>query len=230
MIRTELVAFLADEIIRRKPPSRPLRVGIDGRCASGKTTLGDELASALTSKRPELQILRPSVDGFHHSREHRYRQGEFSARGYYEDAFDYQVIVAFVLGPLSGERFPVSCRQVAHNWRTDMPAYATAISVGANAVLLIDGVFLFRREIDAYWDLRILVDVDAETSIARAVQRDAGSEDREIIERKYRVRYEPAWQIYVNEEHPELKTHLIVDNRNTAEPTLHALVSGDWKC
>ena len=55
------------------------------------------------------------------------------------------------------------------------------------------GVFVFRREINIYWDLRILLDVDAETSIARALQRDRGPIDGpEIIEKKYRLRYEPA--------------------------------------
>ena len=212
--------MLVDEIVNGKRPNKPFLVGIDGRCASGKTMLADELSAGIRLKEPGLDILRPSVDGFHHPPIHRYRQGEFSARGYYEDAFDYDAVVQCVLGPLSGDRFPAPCRQVAHCWRTDMPQNAPAVFVGANAVLLFDGVFVFRREIDTYWDLRILLDVDAETSIARAVQRDRSPIDGpEIIEKKYRLRYEPAWRIYVDEEHPELKAHLIVDNRVIAEPT-----------
>ena len=97
---------------------------------------------------------------------------------------------------------------------------APPISVGANAVLLFDGVFLFRREIDSYWDLRILVEVDPETSIERAVRRDAGADGREVIERKYRLRYEPAWLIYVEREHPERKANLIVHNHDLLDPKL----------
>jgi uridine kinase len=215
-----LIALFAVEIVKRKTANKPFLVGIDGRCASGKTMLADELSAGIRLKEPALDILRPSMDGFHHPQKHRYRQGEFSARGYYEDAFDYDALIECVLRPLSGGRFPAPCRQVAHCWRTDMPQDAPAVFVGTNAVLLFDGVFVFRREINTYWDLRILLDVDAETSTARALQRDRGTIDGpEIIEKKYRLRYEPAWRIYADEVHPELKAHLIVDNRVIAEPT-----------
>src|SRR5580698_1027163 len=106
MKRADLLASLADEILKRKRAIAPLRVGIDGRCASGKTTLADELASTITLRQPELEILRLSVDGFHHMKAHRHRQGEYSARGYYEDAFDYQAVVECVLRPLSSDKFP----------------------------------------------------------------------------------------------------------------------------
>src|SRR5437867_12685667 len=76
--------------------------------------------------------------------------------------------------------------------RTDMPDDAPPVFVGANAVLLFDGIFLGRKELDPYWDLRILVGVDSETSIARAVRRDAGASDPRELEKKYRLRYEPS--------------------------------------
>src|SRR5271165_6348535 len=107
MEREELPAKLLAEIAVRKTASRPLLVGIDGRCASGKTALANELAKALAIRSPSIQILRPSVDGFHNARERRYRQGEYSANGYYEDAYDYQALVDYLLSPLSGSSFPV---------------------------------------------------------------------------------------------------------------------------
>jgi uridine kinase len=220
MKRQDLIEFLFSKIVERKKVARPLRVSIDGRCASGKTTLADEVAALIASREPSLEVLRPSVDGFHHPRDHRYRQGENSATGYYEDAFNYAAVIECVLAPLSGDRFPVPCRQVSHDVRTDMPDDAPPVLVGTNAVLLFDGVFLGRKELDPYWDLRILVNVDAETSIARAVQRDAGTSDRSEIEKKYRVRYEPAWQIYLEKDRPESKADLIVHNVNIADPTV----------
>ena len=96
MERQELLAFLAAEIVARKEKSRPLKVGIDGRCAAGKSVLADELASTLAAA--GLDVLHPSVDGFHHPRAHRCRKGEYSARGYYEDGFDYQTVIDRLLG------------------------------------------------------------------------------------------------------------------------------------
>ena len=66
-----------------------------------------------------FEVLRPSVDGFHQPKAHRYRKGEYSAIGYYEDAFDCAAVVSHVLQPLSGSRFPVVCRRASHDVRTD---------------------------------------------------------------------------------------------------------------
>lgn len=221
MQRSALIAELADTILARKRASRPLRVAIDGRCAAGKTMLADELAAQISARRPGFQVLRPSVDGFHHLRARRYAQGEFSAQGYYEDAYDYNAIVELLLKPLSGDTFPAQCRQVSSDVRHDMPVDAPPVLVGANAVLLFEGIFVLRDAINAWWDLRILVDVDAATSIARAVERDAGENgQRDVIEKKYCLRYEPAWQIYVERERPESKANVIVQNRDVKNPTL----------
>ena len=215
MNRQEMLALLAAEIVKCKQPGRPLKVGIDGRCASGKTVLANELALALAPT--GWNILRPSVDGFHHPRERRYQKGEYSAVGYYEDAYDYRSVIDSLLGPLSGDSFPVWCRQVAHDVRTNMPVNAPSICVGADSVLLFEGLFLFRQELNVYWDFRILLDIDAETSLARAIARDT-VDATDIVRRKYELRYEPAWQIYVRAEDPESKADVIVDNRYFLQP------------
>ncbi len=219
MDRAALLDLLAGEMIARKPVDRPLKVGIDGRCAAGKTMLADEIASLLGAR--GLTVLRPSVDGFHHPRGRRYRQGEFSARGYYEDAFDYNAVVEGLLAPLSGNEFPALCRQVSFDVRRELPSEAPLVSVDANAILLFDGIFVFRSRIDAYWDYRILVDVDAERSLARALERDADAMNpAELIRKKYQQRYEPAWQMYAGAENPGSKADVVIDNRVVANPQI----------
>lgn len=211
-----VLQWLADEICRRKGTGRPIKVGIDGRCAAGKTTLADTIAPLVTGR--GFEVLRPSVDGFHRPKAYRYRQGEYSAIGYYEDAFDYDSIVAHLLGPLSGDEFPAVCRNASHDVRTDVPT-AASTRVSAETVLLFDGVFLFRQELDAYWDFRILVHVDAATSIARAVARDSdGAGEVEIIRRKYELRYEPAWLMYDAHDEPSRKADVIIENEDFARP------------
>jgi uridine kinase len=86
MTREELLRFLAGAIVSRKIEGRLSKVAIDGRCASGKSMLAEELGALIDEQ--GWQVLRLSVDEFHHPRERRYRQGEYSAQGYYEDAYD----------------------------------------------------------------------------------------------------------------------------------------------
>jgi uridine kinase len=213
-----VLEWLAAEIQRRKRPGRPLKVGIDGRCASGKSTLADSLAPLLRAWGSD--VLRPSVDGFHHPREYRYRKGEYSAIGYYEDAFDYAAIAASLLEPLSGTDFPVICHHASHDVRTDVPI-AASILASIDTVLLFDGVFLFRPELNGYWDLRVLLHVDYSTSMSRAIERDTGVIGSvDLVRRKYESRYEPAWLMYCALEAPETKADVIIDNRDFAQPRI----------
>jgi len=190
MNRAELLTFLAREIIARKREGSPLKVGIDGRCAAGKSMLTAELGQVLSAR--GFDVARPSVDGFHHPRDRRYRQGEYSARGYYEDAYDYEAVVSALLKPLPG-----------------------------NTILLFEGIFVFRKQINGYWDYRILVDVDSETSLARSVARDTGViGPAEAVRRKLEVRYEPAWRMYAADEHPEAQADVVIDNRAVDNPQI----------
>lgn len=54
-------------------PGHPVRVGIDGFCASGKTTLADELALELQAA--GLDVLRVSADHFQNPPEVRWQLG-----------------------------------------------------------------------------------------------------------------------------------------------------------
>ncbi len=64
-------------------PVYHLRVAVDGRTASGKTTLADELGVAVEAAgRP---VVRTSIDGFHRPRAERHARGRYSAEGYYHD-------------------------------------------------------------------------------------------------------------------------------------------------
>ena len=217
MTRTELLRFLGGQIVWRKAAGRPLKVGIDGRCCAGKSMLADELGQLLSAR--GFNVLRPSVDGFHHPREYRYRQGEYSARGYYEDAFDYEAVKSLLLEPLCGDEFPVKCREVSFDYRVDLPVDAPPVSVGANCILLFEGLFLFRREVNAYWDYRVLLDIDAETALSRALVRDT-VDPPDVTRRKYAARYEPAWQMYAAEENPEAKADVVIDNRRVDNPQI----------
>ena len=76
MQRLEMLAAIAERLLKIER-THPLRIGIDGVTASGKTTLADELAAELTTSSGR-QIIRGSVDDFHNPPEVRYRRGRMS--------------------------------------------------------------------------------------------------------------------------------------------------------
>jgi uridine kinase len=96
-----------------------------------------------------------------------------------------------------------------------------------DAVLLLDGVFLLRPELNGVWDVRIFVDVDAELSLARGVERDlvfepAATRDagRERRIRVWRERYLPADDAYLRGVDPMALADAVVDNSDPEAPRL----------
>ena len=66
MNREKRVSHFA-EMIAAIQRDHPVRVGIDGVDASGKTVLADELIKPLRDRR--RSVIRVSMDGFHNPRE-----------------------------------------------------------------------------------------------------------------------------------------------------------------
>jgi uridine kinase len=196
----------------------PVRVGIDGTDAAGKTTFADALAAALAAF--ERPIIRASLDGFHRPRGQRHQRGDVSAQGYYEDSFDYlalQEALLLPLGPGGNRRY----RRAVFDVRTDAPLATSTETAPDDAILLFDGVFLFRPEIADLWDYAIFLKIVFEVGLQRALQRDAnlfGS--RAATERRHLQRYYPGQRLYLAQARPEQRAHAIVDNNNPHAPTL----------
>jgi uridine kinase len=150
--------------------SSPTRVAIDGRTASGKTTLADELSKILSVK--GRNVIRTSIDGFHRPKIERYARGRFSAEGYYYDARDLQAINTLLLSPLGpdGDRL---YRTASFDLDKDEPIEQRPHLAANNAILLVDGTFLQRPELRDGWDLTIFVETSEQVSEQRGIHRDA---------------------------------------------------------
>ena len=200
----------------------PLRVAIDGTSAAGKTMLADELASLLAGRRP---LIRASVDDFHNPREVRYRRGRLSPEGYYFDSFDYEALKAELLQPLGpgGNRCYRSGIRDVHN---DEPLNRPQLSARSDAIVLVDGIFLMRPEIDEFWDLRLFVQVTEGAARERWLARDsAWMGEAEVIER-YEKRYIPGERLYLDLARPEFAADIVLNNTDLAYPV--AKVRGDF--
>ena len=91
----------------------------------------------------------------------------------------------------------------------------------ANGVLIVDGVFAYRPEINACWDLRIWVEIEAELSVRRGVERDAeGAGAAEEAEALHRGRYLAGELLYISEVDPRSFVDVILDNTEFATPIL----------
>lgn len=194
-------------------------MAVDGITAAGKSTLVAELGTAVAQTGRPVVIL--SMDNFHRPRADRYRRGRRSALGYYEDAYDVAAFVDGVLVPL-GSGGNLQYRRRVHDLVTDRVVDEEPSHAPPDAVVLVDGTFLQRAELDRQWDHRIFVNTSFEVARARAIHRDAhllGGE--EAAAELYDLRYHPACRLYLESVRLERRADVIVDNDDPSRPTLH---------
>jgi uridine kinase len=215
MIRAEALAYLADRLTS-PTLAHPVRVAIDGVDAAGKTTLADELAPLIESRgRP---VIRASIDVFHRPRAERYQRGVDSPEGYYEDSFDFPGLREALLRPLGpgGDR---RYRARVFDFRADAPISEPSRLAPPDAILLFDGVFLLRPELDDMWDVRVFVEAAFTVTLERALRRDlALFGDAETMRLRYERRYIPGQRLYLERVRPRERAQIVVDNNDARRP------------
>jgi uridine kinase len=221
--RQRLLDRLAHAIAAISRP-HPIRVAIDGVDAAGKTSLADDLAGPLQGQ--GYPVIRASLDSFHHPREVRHRRGAASPEGYYYDSFDYPALKSLLLEPL-GPGGSLRYQTALFDGRSEVALSSPVRTAGLHSVLLFDGVFLFRPELEAGWDLRIWVEVTFEVALSRAIQRDAALfGGAAAVRERYQQRYIPGQRLYLAQCRPREQAHMIVDNNDPLHPVLHVERSG----
>ena len=228
MTRSQVIEQLTDLIVAVER-SHPVRVAIDGVDAAGKTTLADELTPLIEALgRP---VIRASVDGFHNPRAIRYRRGADSPTGYYLDSFDHDAIRDELLIPLGPGGNRKYCRAMFDHW-ADVPTHEPKRESPQDAILLFDGIFLLRSELNECWDFRIFVDVDFTVSVERAVERDARRNPAlptDKLQAQYACRYVPGQSIYLQTVRPRELANIVIDNNDLANPGFVAHCTSDYQ-
>lgn len=199
-------------------PGRRMFAAVDGVDGSGKTTFADALAAELTCTPEHRPVIRVSLDDFHHRREVRYRLGRSSAAGFRRDSYNLEQFRAYVLDPLK----PGGCgnyRPAGHRLDTDAVLSPPRLPAAANAVVLVDGLFLHRDELAADWDFSIFLDVPFAVTAARMARRD-GPSALQMPGSQHRAtdRYAGGQRLYFADSDPAARATVVVENTDPDHP------------
>jgi len=208
---------VARHLVQQQPGQR-LRVGIDGVCGVGKTTFASDLVAAVEALgRSAIHI---DSDGFHHVRERRHRQGRESARGYYEDAYDFESLAEQVLVPL-GEGGTGEFASTVHDLASDNVITDAVATAPSDAIVVFAATFIQRGELRGLWDEVIYLDADEDVATQRGVARDSAAMGGAAQARAaYDKRYMAACRIYLEEQNPRSRASVVVDHTDPQAPVL----------
>lgn len=210
-------------LVSAHPGPRTL-VGVDGRSGAGKSTFADELAGRLASR--GVVAVRSTTDCFHRPRAERLLRGPTSGEGYYLDSHQLGVIADELLLPFAQGESEV--RTAAFDEPSDAPV-EVLVAVDTGAVLIFDGLFLQRPELDRHWDITIFLDADVrrerewlgflfdglpDDDVERAATLDVR------LARARWPRYRDGWRSYLDAAQPASRATVVIDNNDLRAPVI----------
>jgi len=207
--RLPIFERILNEATRRKQEDRAFVIGISGIDGAGKTRFAGLLEKYLVSRNYRTQAIH--LDDFHHPRAIRY-SGKDQPDNYYNRSFNINLVIEKLLAPLF-QKSVLSARLTLLDLNSDKYNVVKDYFANYNAIVIFEGVFLFRKELASYIDYKIFLDIPFEECKKRAKERDPA----EIVS-KYDAKYLPAQVKYLEEYPPPRTADMIIDNTDWEYP------------
>lgn len=210
------VAGAVGRILTRRlstPPERALLVGLSGIDGSGKGFLAAQIVARLRASGARAVAL--NVDGWLNLPHVRF-SSEDPAGNFYQNALRMDEMFDQLVVPLREHR---SVRVTANF------AEETALSFRNRTyayddvdVIILEGIFLFKREYRHHYDLALWIDCGFDTALARAIARgQEGLPPAETV-RAYQTIYFPAQRIHFLRDRPFQDVDAIIPNHQGVGP------------
>ncbi|MEO7016066.1 MAG: uridine kinase [Leifsonia sp.] len=211
---TPRVLFLREvvgEIARNYGRGRTV-VAVDGVDGAGKSSFADDLGAVL--REAGHDAYRASMENFHRPRVDRWRSGRESPETFYRDSFDYGTFRRVLIDPfrMAGS---TGFQTAAFDVRRDASIESRWQTAPADAVLIVDGVFLLRPELRGVWNYSILLEVPWDEAYARLAKRDGVDPDPDALSN---ARYREGQELYFAEAQPRVWASALVDNADPDRP------------
>lgn len=159
-------------------------IALSGPDCAGKSTLAADIQEQLNLFNLSVRLL--SIDTFLIPRHLRVpNSSEFIE--YFENAFDYSALVKVL----------ESTRRSSPTFSSNSPALKQP------DILLVEGVFLLRRELYQWWNLTVWIEINTSVIINRAIKRDSEYfGDEKTVRRVYKTRCLPAQHYHMQRDLP----------------------------
>lgn len=201
------ISKLTEQIMKKVQDIKTPVIGIDGLGGAGKSTICETLCTELSNY--GYQVILLHIDELITKRNVRYNSQYPEWQCYYDLQWRFDYFRNIVERIKSAEESEIDIE--IYNKNNDDYMIQKEL-LGDKTLILVEGIFLQRKEYNQIFDYMIYIDVPEEVRLQRVLGRDTyiGS-DKEITE-KYENRYFPAERKYVEEYSPREKADYIIFN------------------
>lgn len=210
MEKLEPISRIVDAIAVRaatRPGEGSLLVAISGIDGSGKSTIAPRMVERLEER--GLHTVLISLDAWHHPPERRFSK-EDPAQHFYDHAFRFEELFRLLLDPLKQNRSVQLTVELTRLPENDFRR--VTYDFRDVDVILLEGIFLLKRELRRNYDLAFWIDCPFETALRRALARNQEGLSPEEIIRDYETIYFPAQWIHLERDDPRANADGILDN------------------
>ncbi|MHA7274670.1 nucleoside/nucleotide kinase family protein [Arthrobacter sp. TMT4-20] len=200
---------LATDILSAIGPGRRF-VAIDGVDGSGKTSFAANLVSEIQD-RPVIVI---HADNFLNPSAVRHSKGRTSPEGFWEDTYNYAALKNQVFDPL-GPKGDGWYSPASYDPAMDRTKQVDPIHAPSEAVVVVEGMFLHRDELNSCWDASVFLDVPFKETATRMAVRNGSSPDPEHPKMR---RYVGGQRLYFAAARPWEQATFLVDNSDFSSP------------
>lgn len=189
------------------PAERSLLAAVSGIDGCGKGYLTARLVADLEAR--GLRVAGINIDGWLNLPRVRFSKTD-PAEHFYRHAIRFDDLFAQLVLPLREHR---SVRHEADFAEETATAYRKQLYEFHDVdVIVLEGIYLLKRERRAPYDLSVWIDCTFETALERALARGQEHLDREATIAAYRTIYFPAQEIHFARDEPRRSASLVVPN------------------
>lgn len=170
-------------------------IAIDGRCASGKTTLGNRLAGFYKEKARLFHM-----DNYYLRPEQR-TEKRYHTPG---ENVDHERFLDQVLLPASQARKMIRQDLICPDLILSEPE-----TVSCPQILIVEGSYSLHPSLYPYYDFKVFMDCAQKTQLERIIQRNGPLKAEE-----FKKRWIPLEEHYIESLHPENRADLIIRNED----------------
>jgi uridine kinase len=204
------VEGICDVILKRRAgmqSDRALLVGISGIDASGKGYVATQIAAALEADRYRVALI--NVDGWLNLPTVRFA-GHNQGEHFYRHALRLDEMFEQLIEPLKDTRAADLMMDFAEETANEFRRHQ--YSLRDIDIILLEGIFIYKRKFVDHFDLKIWIDCGFEKALARAIDRGQENLSPEATVRAYEQIYFPAQRLHLKLDDPISGAEIIFRN------------------